>query len=42
MNSRPITAGMANVLLLYLRQAYVCADSQLLLDERDPFAWGIR
>ncbi len=23
-------------------QAYVCADSQLLLDERDPFVWGIR
>lgn len=23
-------------------QAYVCADSQLLLDERDPFIWGIR
>ncbi|MHA7847285.1 4-hydroxyproline epimerase [Serratia sp. D1N4] len=23
-------------------QAFVCADSQLLLDERDPFAWGIR
>lgn len=23
-------------------QAYICADSRLLLDERDPFAWGIR
>jgi len=23
-------------------QAYVCADSRLLLDERDPFVWGIR
>ena len=23
-------------------QAYVCADSRLLLDEHDPFVWGIR
>lgn len=23
-------------------QAYVCADSQLVLDARDPFVWGIR